>query len=242
MIADYGKEYVLEDYETYEDATAASVMTVHIGDLCLSGTFVKSKYAPDNYFPTYEYEGVDYSFSVDDTGRITACYFSRETMGNSLSKEKCVAVAEDFLGNICSLDNYNAEVIDDSKHQEYDVVFTKYVDGLRTKDSARVSVGYDGVVKSFNSWMLGRVPSNIDVNKIDFGIVDASLLQKLDKIYANAKVKFGNIDYGEPYVELTLLKDGKIGLVCLYKFDCLEDNGDYTMVYSELMELVVVID
>ena len=53
-----------------------------------------------------------------------------------------------------------------------------------------------------------------DFSKIDLDALTEAIYQRLDTMTVNAKAYYDTVEYQEPTYELTILKDGSIGLLC----------------------------
>jgi len=240
-LAEHSVEYDFADLETYKNNDVPINKTVSVNDLVLCGEYKKTEYRNQDYFPSYWYTDSSGKFCVDETGKLIAYIPESSIPGNFLSKEECVKIATDFISNIHNVSDYAVEVKDYSEEKMYSVVFTKYVDGIKTTDSASISICYDGSLVCYYSFMLGRVSKNIDASEIDFDAAYSSVINKLETVYSKAKNHYDEVKYGEPNVLLTTLKDGKVGLIYWIDVDCVENHGETTEVLSERINMVVVV-
>lgn len=238
-------EYVFADYEKYHDTVVDDSVELLINGICYSGKFQLSQYREYNYFPVHRYVDENgFMFEVNEAGVLTSCFWGNTSLqGAKKTEAECVAIARDFLASIVNVNNYDFDVVEDSERGLYTVNFIKTIHDIETTDTATVVVKNDGSLYSYSSFMLGKVIDElIPTDTIDLNKVKESINNKLSSVYRDAHNVYSRIEYSEPDVALTVLKDGKLGVVCTVNVACIEIAGEFETVVSERISFVVVID
>lgn len=238
-------EYVFADHEKFCDIVVDDNVEILINNISYSGKFQSSQYREFNYFPVHCY--VDENglmFEVDESGMLISCFWGNaSSSGVEITEEKCLTIARNFLASIVDVDDYEVSVVEDSERGMYTVNFTKTIRGLKTKDSATIVVNNDGSLYSYSSFMLGRVTDElISTDIIDMDKVKKSVNNKLNLIYEDARNIYSRIEYSEPIVELTVLKNGKTGVICTVNVECIKVAGEEEVIFSERINFIVIID
>lgn len=240
-------EYDFADRQRYDQQTVDDIVECLINGKEYVGRYEPSEYEyrEFNYYPSRKYTTEDgIEFDLDERGSLAYCYLGNTTpMEEHKTQEECVAIAEKFLSAIVDIDEYDVIVEDQKEQERYEITFEKYINGMKTTDSAIVKVRYDGALYSFSSFMLGRVQVDLDsLQSIDIDKVGKSVETKLDREYAEAKKRFSCVEYSMPIMLLTTLKDGMPGVVCVVDVDCSNIVGKYKEVFPERIFMVVMID
>jgi len=235
-------EYSFANQDEYNKDEVEEHKSIEIGAFKFDGNFSSSGYFGYNYFPTYQYINEKVSFSVDSSGVLTGFLTDKSTDKTEiLTQENCVNIAKDLINNFVDAADYKLSVTKDDEKQVYTVKFTKNLGNYTTSDSAVIKILYTGKIYSFSSFMLGKIDCNTDISSIDIESVNRTVTEKLDKVFDPLKEEFDKIEYGEYIYTLTHLKEGNLGIVCTVNVDCIEEDGEYSEVTSERIELVVVI-
>ncbi len=241
--ADHSVEYSFADSEKYEGIIPSVKKEFLIGNKSYSASYDKVAYLAYNYFPVYEYgDSEGNSFSVDDTGKLTSCFFRKEESDIVVSKEDCLQIAKRFLQNIIDVSQYEIEITENGDEKYYTIEFTKYIGDIKTTDSATIKVLYDGNIYSYSSFMLGRIPKKTNVSTLNFEQVHLAIENKLDQIYKDVRNTYDKVKYDTSDLMLTVLKDGKIGLICYTNISCINTAGEYDVVLSERISMVVSVN
>ena len=218
-------EYEFADHKKYDEQIIKPEVVMSVKGESFSGTYQLTQYRGYNYYPLYRYlDSNGNFFEIDDTG-ILASYFwgKSSSKEEKLTQDDCVRIAKTFVGSIVDIKRYDVSVEEDKDREGYKVTFTKYINGLKTTDSATVFVQYNGELYSYSSYMLGKV--NVDAAVVDDldinGVVD-SINKKLDQIYKDTKNTYSRVDFKEFELLLTVLKDGSTGLVCSVVVNCVD--------------------
>ena len=237
-------EYEFADYEKYSNQNIKQNITISIHGKNHSGSYQNTQYRGYNYFPSNCYLDADgNNFAVDDIGRLTSYFWGEPSSnGAALTKDECLQIAKDFVGDIVDVNQYDIQITDNKERERYEIAFTKYVNGLKSTDSASVSVKYDGTLYSYSSFMLERVNSAVISNSIDTNKAATSVEARLNEIYGEAKNKYSRVVYNDPEVLLTVLKDGSTGLIYSVAVDCINTYDDVEEILSERINFVVVVE
>lgn len=240
-------EYDFADHQRYDQQTVDDIVECLINGKGYVGRYEPSEYEyrEFNYYPLRKYTtGDGIEFELDERGSLAYCYLGNTTpMKEHKAQEECVSIAEKFLSAIVDIDEYNVIVEDKKEQERYEIIFEKYINGMKTTDSAIVRVRYDGELYSFSSFMFGRVQADLDsLQSIDVDKVGKSVEAKLDREYADAKQEFSRVEYSKPIMLLTTLKDGMPGVVCVVDIDCANIVGEYEEILSERISVIVMIE
>ncbi len=236
-------EYVFADYEHYNNISAKNNISCSINGKTFTGKYQSSQYREYNYFPAYRYEDENgITFEVDETGLPISFFWGNNTLqGTKKTKDECIEIARNFLADIVDVDGYDISVNENTDRGLYTVKFTKTVFGQKTTDSAEVVVRNDGALYSYSSLMLGRVKEDlfsdytININKLK-----EEINGKLYSVYQEVQNKYSRIDYSEPEIILTALKNGEAGAVCYVDINCIENCEDMETVVSDKICFVIV--
>lgn len=193
------------------------------------GTYDTTSYLGYNYFPTRKYIDNDKNiFAIDDSGKLTSYFWGISNSKNSvISQNECVIIAKDFLRNMVDVDQYDINVVDEKEKERYSVKFKKNINGFETSDCATININYDGTMYSYSSFMLGKIPCDIDTSDINIDRVKSVVKARLDSVYEASQKKYDEIRYEENSIILTVLKEGYTGIVISYDVDCINKVGEF---------------
>lgn len=238
-------EYVFADHEKFCDIVVDDNVEILINNISYSGKFLSTQYREFNYFPVHRYvDEKGLMFEVDEAGILISCFWGNASpQGVEITEEECLTIARNFLASIVDVDDYEVSIVEDSERGMYTVNFTKTIRGLKTTDSATIVVNNDGSLYSYSSFMLGRVTNELtSTDIIDMDKVKKSVNNKLNLIYEDARNIYSRIEYSEPIVELTVLKNGKTGVICTVNVECIKVAGEFETSVSERINFIVIID
>jgi hypothetical protein len=217
-------------------------VTVNLGNMQVTGNYDQSQKRDSNNFVTHEYDIPQIgTFEIDENGILTRFHLlstSNQHDAKELSQEECQKIAEQFMQSYVDVEQYRVEGSYSETFEEYEFWFTKYIGEHRTADEAVVSVTKTGVVISFKSFMLGRVPISTEVD-YDYQEIEKEVFSKLEGIYADVKQYCDDIYYETAAHQVTILENGEIGLLYYVDVTCAYDwDGDQLGV-TERVGLVV---
>lgn len=238
-------EYVFADNEKYSNTTPDDIVQLMINGINYSGRYQSSQYREYNYFPVSQYVDENgLSFEIDDSGTMTSCFWGNASLqGAEKTKDKCVAIAREFLASIVDIGNYDIDVVEDSEREMYKVSFTKKIGNFKTTDAATIVIKNDGNLYSYSSFMLGKVSDkSVSADSIDLKEVEEAINNKLSAVYRDATNNYSRVEFGEKNLMLTMLKDGKTGIICTVDVDCVKSDGEFETTVSERINCVVLID
>lgn len=240
--ATHEREYEFADHEKFDDRKAQQSLELTVGDTTYTGEYKALDYRGCNYFPVYQYaDEAGNRFGVDDHGLLVSYFRGTSADGTgSMTEEQCLQIAKDFLGKLVDLSQYDVSAENSTYTNGYTFSFTKVIGNVKTADTASVTILPDGSLYSYSSFMLGRIDKNSIQCQPDVESAIASVQEKLDQVYANAKKTYSRVEYNTPYVELTVLKDGSPALVCYTDVSCIHTVSGYDVVISERIESVVI--
>lgn len=238
-VAQHEREYEFADRAKYDSQQPQKSVNVTVNGITYQGTWSMTQYSGCNYYPVHTYNADGVSFAVDESGRLTSYWYGRSDLQNIKTKDECVAVARDFISDKIDLSQYEMTVETDEERKLYDITFRKFIDKIPTADAASVCIAYSGELYSYSSWMLGRVSTNMTVSETMIKDVRASVYEKMETIYENAKKHYSKIEYSEELLQITTLKDGRNAFVSIMEVDCIESHSEYDEVISERVESVI---
>lgn len=238
------EKYDFADSEAYANTSMPEKMSIQVGDVRLDGQLASVNYMDYNHYPTYMYltdgrtDGLRGGFRVNPAGMLTFyIVFGIPDTENVASQDECVQIAKDFLSEIVDISPYYLDIRDEEN--SYTIWFVKDVDDITTTDWACVEVKKSGYVYGYKASMLGEIPADLHSN-FDMEKVEAAVYEKLDQVYATAKTKYDRVEYEEPSVKLTVLKDGKTALLYDIVVEFIDDLEDgRTAQTSDVISLIV---
>lgn len=229
----FTREYNYWSEENIDVSGVKSVITVDVNGEQHTGIFDRVHMVAPNSYPVYQYtDNNDNTFTVDPDGKL-ASYFWESTKGdnqNKLSEEDCAEIAKEFLKKVVDVELYQLKTEYSSEQGHYQFIFTKYIDGYKTADSARVTVKENGDLYIFSSTMLGKIPMDVQID-FDNEKVEKAVFKKLDAEYAGVKSKYDKVAYKIVNKYVTILESGDVAMVCTVEVDCITKLGEY---YSHL--------
>ncbi len=219
--AKYGILTKIYDEELYKDIVPSAEKTIVIDGEEITGSYKLTHNRPNNYYSQYKYMIYDRkgSFAVDDTERIVSYikYIEIEKTEKAFTDDEYVVIAKDFVEGILGDKEIDWSLfkitVEDGVYQAgyYTISFTKYLNGMQTAESMYVKISYSGVVTTFSSDMLGRIPADLDLSVFESKNAEASVYKRLDEIYSElSKEKRDKykITYYLPEPVLSVLADG----------------------------------
>ena len=234
-------KYEFADFEKYNDIQPSEEIVILINGKEYVGSYKQTDFVGYNYFPTYEYSSSNgIEFSIDESNKLTSCYFGRSDKEGELSEEACKQIATDFMDDIIDLSQYRVSVTADNEQKYYTVEFNKYINDIKTTDSATVVVLYNGDIYRYYSHMLGRVLTENSLDNIDINDVKASVYERLEKRYANKKYDY--IEHKTDTIMITKLKDESVGFVVFTAFTFFNKYGEYALATGDKCCFVVEVN
>ncbi len=227
----------------FNDSKAKKNITVWVGDLEVSGKYIKSENRFSEFYTTHTYEDENNCyFDLTDDGKLSSYFWgsnpSKENEGQKYSEEECIDIAKAFISDITDVSQYtvNSEYSKDEKM--YTISFVKYVDGFKCSDQAEICIEETGHIYSFFSTLLGCIPPDAETN-FDLEDIQAKIISKLDIEYSQAKQLYDMVSYETFDYQLTIDTDGKYALVCSVDVKCTESYGEYDSILSERIQLLI---
>ncbi len=200
---------------TYKDKPKGYIdVQTNIG--VIRGKYTNTGIKMFDYYYFDDYEDVDgNSFSVTQQGKLSTYiwYKNNEESEVVLSEEECVKKADEFFCKVANINDYTKTVSYKEEDKIYIVEYYKYVDGIKTYDSAIIKVKLSGQLASYSAFLLGMIPKDLKLN-YNMEEIDKKLLKRMEKRYEPTKAYYDYIEYGEREYYLVLLKKNKYCLVC----------------------------
>ncbi len=237
-------EYEFPDHEKYDNISISKTIDISINDKSISCSYKDVSYKSYDYYPSYRYFDANKNeYCVDDNGKLVFYYSAASSkIEKQLTQNECIEAAKKYANQFTDISQYEMTVEDQKERQRYIINFRKYINGIKTTDSLRIVIQYDGTVFSYSAFMLGRVNADNTLKEIDAKGATASALQKLDELYKGTESKYSRVEYNDPDVMLTVLKDGSTALIYIVDVDCVKTVDIYDVTTSEQISLVVVLE
>lgn len=228
--------------EPIDAGNAAQNMSMTILGVNRQGKLRKADRPSMANYIEYEYDdGKQGVFRVDEDGNLTTCWWETSpNNGKKLTQEECLQIAKDFLGDRIEAHQYQLDVEYREEFGEYVFNFQKYIAGLQTADMAKVIVLENGELSFFNSIMLGRIPSDTQID-FDQEKATAAVYAKLDALYAPVKDQYTSIEYELDPFQVTILESGETVLRCLVDVKGVRPLGDSDYYWGSCDRLELII-
>ncbi len=81
-----------------------------------------------------------------------------------LNEEECIKKANEFFCKVASINDYTKTVSYKEVDKIYIVEHYKYVDGIKTYDSAEIEAKLSGQLSSYSAFLLGMIPKDLKLN------------------------------------------------------------------------------
>ncbi|MGM9642219.1 MAG: hypothetical protein ACI3XI_03305 [Eubacteriales bacterium] len=219
------QEYYFLDTEKYGAIEVYDKVNIYVDGQKKTLSYIENLYYNEHYrnyrhpefYPTYRYrdaDGNDYVFEGD--GTLVGYYTGlREDCSDKISKDEAGSIAKEFFGlvndkiDLAKYECTSGEVCGDNGYYYFD--YYKVIGGYKTSEYIYFTVDYSGKVHSYNARMLGKIPDDIDIDSIDFDLIDEMVKEKLDEMYQDKQEYADNIIFNTDYV-ITILKTGNIGV------------------------------
>ncbi|MBO5024488.1 MAG: hypothetical protein J6D11_09340 [Clostridia bacterium] len=167
------------------------------------------------------YESKEVSIGVNKkTGNIDQYSFLGAyvlgTEGTEKSYDECLEIAKKYLGKAVSdVENYavtNYRYLEIPEYKAvYSFEFARFVNGVKTSDSAFVGVTVYGDVISHTYQNLGGMKDAPVPSEAEMAEIRANVYQKLEDIYGGIKAEY-DVEYSTKDVVLSRLEDGKYAI------------------------------
>ena len=233
-------EYEIRDYEGFKDKKGPKNVTFKLQgkETTIDLSDSPAKFSSQKYYPIYEYG--DMGFNPDGILERYYLYVETNTSDVKCSEENAVQLAKNFISDIVNVDDFTVtNIIDMEDVRAYEIVFVKYVDGIKTKEEAYVSVTYDGQVYSYVANMLGQFTKDTK-NPFDMEKVKAEVYSRLEELTKDIKDKYDKIEYRDEEFRLTRLKDGSLAILYTGEIRCLKNFGEETQIGGERIKMLVM--
>ena len=239
-------EYSLADKESYKNITPKAKENVVFKSKEVSLTYDSQTFYPFNYYPIYKYYGDDgCSYKIDPWGKVVG-YSSKVShtdteIEKKISEKTALEKAKDFIKDFIDISEYSAEISKAKYGDGYTISFTKYVGDIESTDYLTLDMKGNGEIDSFFGHTLGQVPTTADVSNIDIPAVKSALVKRMEELCVEEIEECDYYNIAEPYVRLTVLKDGKLGLIAEVDVEFNTLSGEYILCNGFLAKVVVEI-
>ena len=237
------KEYDKWAFKRFEDDSANDKLTLNIDGKKISGKYKQSHIGTYNNYSSHIYKGESVEFEINaKTGELVAyddlSFVNRSESAVDIGSEKAVKIAKDFLNNYTNVDDYTVSKVEDLS-SEYVVRFSKTVCGYNTADRASVFVTKDGYIKTFMSFMLGKISPDLDIS-IDDEAIEKMVIDRAKNARKDIDTQYDKVEYSISKKTLTLDEYGVPMLVYSVEITMTNyDNKDAGVARSCLIEFVV---
>ncbi len=209
----------------------------------------------------YMFENVDYyvnnnndedvSFGIDsNTGVVKYySYLNHNYIANKasafvLTEEQCLDIAVGYLGKYVDADAYTmikSKYLDIPEYKAiYVFEFVRFIDGVKTSDSAVIDVTVFGDVVTHVFGTINEMDDAPTVSSEEYEIIEKSVDEKIDSIYGAESEKYG-YSYTVKDKRIIKLYDGRYALEYSYDVTVQYKNSE-NRGFVELAQFVVYLD
>lgn len=222
-------EYKFASPEDYSAKNVKDSIEIEINGIAYSGKYDKTSYIGYNYFPVRKYvDNKNNPFAIDDNGTLTSYFWgTSNSKKHIINEDECIKIAKNFLSNMVDITEYEINIVENKEKELYSVKFKKIINGFETADCATVNINYDGSMYSYSSFMLGKIPNDINISDVDIDKVNNAVKNRLNSICEDLQIEYDEIRYDECSIILTILKEKYIGFVISYEMDCINKIGEF---------------
>ena len=180
-----------ENYADYTDeAKAGIVQKINIDGKTYDFTYKKSRNndrynhnRTDFYICNINGDIVNAEYNAT-LGKITAIYSIVGKGSSVITRDEAFEKAKAFLAKeISSASEYELTYENERSNNTYYFRFNRFTDGVKTSETAAVSMNFDGTVNSYKFIGTGSF-DGVDISGIDMNAVDAVIKEKTDEIYS----------------------------------------------------------
>lgn len=227
-----------------DSSSIPQIATVEVNGQTFRGTFDYHLNFPPNNYTEYQYSTQDVvMFSTDAHGNLTSYRLvnPKDTEKNdvSLTQDQCLKIAKSFMMEFVDTSHYQIKSEFCNELGEYRFAFTKYIGEYETADSATIYVSPTGEVTGFYASMLGKIPVSTPI-EFDVDQITASINNKLNLLYADAKNVYDKIERKIEPQYVTILEDGQVALIVNADLTCTTYyQGGYSSDTGALISFVV---
>lgn len=239
----HGPEVTYWQDNKYVEENISRTTLQHIDGKEVIGTYAHTdKEFPNTFATRIYYDERNLQFGLDEDGVLQFYFWGDVNIPTDKKKvyteQECLKIAEIFLEDYTSVDDYTISTIIKADRGLYEFTFTKYLNGYATTDQATVTVHNSGILYSFSSFMLGRISSN-NATPFVYDSIIGALHKKIDAVYKDVKNNYISTVYDEPELFYTVLDDGTTALYCVIDIQFSNTENNITSTICEKLAFVV---
>ena len=223
-------EYTIYDSQKYSNSLPPMNKDFEWNGEIFSLEYKETWNASYEYFPRYKYVNTankDMSFSFDEKGQLVnfSNSFTKYDGPQLISEEESINIAKKYFPSNIDISEYSVSV--EKQVTEYRVSFEKYIGNLETADCLWVDVLFNGEIKLFTSFMLGRIPKSLDISEIDLDLADKTAKEKVHSYYEGVDYfkNYHKIEYILLNKELTALDETAFGIIYYFEVQRMPVEG-----------------
>ena len=231
LLATHGIEFSLWGDILYQDESAPREIDITFDDVEYHGEYHSTGMFNYNYYPIHCYLSGETVIRIDPNGELVqiAPYLKDDPLlEQTLTQTQCEEIANEYFATMTEHSEeyiHDKETRDVPQHNAYTIYFTKYVDGWKTADFARITVDADrGKINEIVTTMFGR----FDVDEkipFDRALVEEAVDARVKELIS--QTSFVNFEYIEVDYIVTKISPTEYAVVCELQLRCYYENGSY---------------
>lgn len=162
-----------------------------------------------------------------------------------LTQDECASLAEDFLSQV--IDDFNEYTCIESNSDSlgdvtmYSFEYCRQIGGLNSMDTVKVGFHSTGELALYDIRQYGTLKGVKLPSSYDKAEVRSSVQAKMDDVYASLKEE-AQVDFSEESRQVVKLRNGSIGLIVTMDASILRSGEGTGLPYSEMTQVIVVLD
>lgn len=235
-------EYPKWSKDAYQDLNQAKTISIEYEGITTEGKYFQTDIASGAYelHHTY-YDANNQSFKLDEKGNLITYFFKNTDVSSQKKpKEECEKIAYNTISKLSnvSLENYRMTTEYNDSGKFYEINFKKYINNISTEDRATIIVYETGKIMAFHLNMFGKIPSE-NIPNIDLPKIESDIIKKLDSLTVEARKKYDAVKYQSFKYSISMSSPDEYILLCYVDVKCINSDGIYDHVQSELISFVV---
>lgn len=235
-------EYTKWNGDAWVDETVQNTVNQMFGEFRVEGDYLSSDIQKYDYYQTNRYVDANQNFfEVSFDGMLTSYFWGSSDVQDNISpltEAQCVDIAYDFLNCFVNASQYRVKTQYYPNQKYYEIIFDKYIGDIKSADQAQFIVEENGHICSYESTMLGRIPTDASID-FDIESISQEVRNKIEQIYQNVIPMYDKVEYGDLEYVLTMTDDSEYALVFTISISFINSVGDYDEVISEKLQLFV---
>ena len=234
--------------DPYKKTNVDPVVEVTLGDITVSGHYVRSEIRKPEYYETHWYATSEGNlFGISNEEELLVYHPPRpsdeEGNGKVYTEAECLDIARTFVDEFVDIDEYRVSSVYNSSLNWYVIHFEKYIGDLLTGDYIGVIVYEQNGSFAFDSMMFGKIPSDMEVS-FDFEEIEALLFEKIEQTYSEEMGPYDKLSLGSFDYSLTADKQKHAVLICtvVATVTNYDENGNQTGRHGDTLTFRIFYD